>query len=104
VYGDGAQTRSFCYIGDLLRGIKAVMNHDDNDVFNLGNPDETTILELAEIIQDVVDTESEIIHQDLPEDDPGRRRPSIQRTQHKLGFSPRISIQEGLKDTADHFT
>jgi nucleoside-diphosphate-sugar epimerase len=99
VYGDGSQTRSFCYVDDLIRGIKAVMNHEDNDVFNLGNPDETTILELAEIVQDVVDTESEIVHRDLPDDDPSRRKPSLSKTKSDLGWEPKISLGKGLRAT-----
>jgi nucleoside-diphosphate-sugar epimerase len=103
VYGDGSQTRSFCYVDDLTRGIKAVMNHEDNDVFNLGNPDETTILELAEIVQDVVDTESEIVHRDLPDDDPSKRKPEIIRVEKEAQWTPEVDLEQGLRITKDQF-
>lgn len=101
VYGDGSQTRSFCYIDDLIRGIRKVMDYDDNDVFNLGNPDETTILELAKTVQDVIDTESEIIFEDLPEDDPSQRKPDMEKTRTILDFQAKTSLKTGLRKTIE---
>jgi len=103
VYGDGTQTRSFCYIDDLVRGIQRVMAYDDNDIFNLGNPDETTILELARTVQDVTDTDSEIVFEDLPEDDPSKRRPHINSIKVETDWQPRMSLEEGLERTTSYF-
>ena len=103
VYGDGSQTRSFCYVDDLVRGIRAVMKYRGQDVFNLGNPDEYTILELAEIIQDVVDTKSEIVFKELPKDDPTRRKPDISKVKKSTDWAPNVSFREGLRKTVSCF-
>jgi nucleoside-diphosphate-sugar epimerase len=103
VYGDGEQTRSFCYIDDLVRGIRAAMDSEKGGIFNLGNPDEHTILELAEKVQEVVDTNSEITHQELPEDDPEKRKPDISRAKKELGWTPHVSLEEGLRKTAEYY-
>lgn len=103
VYGYGSQTRSFCYVDDLMRGIRAVMDADSGTLTNLGNPDEISILELAETVQAAVDTDSEIVHQELPEDDPSKRKPDISRARRELDWEPEVPLRDGLRDTADHF-
>ncbi len=103
VYGDGKQTRSFCYVDDLVNGIRKAMESEKGEIFNLGNPDEYTILELAKKVQEVLDTESEIVHQELPEDDPEKRRPDITSAKEKLGWTPEISLEKGLKKTARYY-
>jgi nucleoside-diphosphate-sugar epimerase len=103
VYGDGEQTRSFCYIDDLVNGIRKAMESEKGEIFNLGNPDEYTILELAEKVQEVLDTESEMVHQELPEDDPEKRKPNISKAREKLGWEPEVSLEKGLKKTADYY-
>ncbi|MFB6158475.1 MAG: UDP-glucuronic acid decarboxylase family protein [Candidatus Nanohalobium sp.] len=102
VYGDGTQTRSFCYIDDLVNGIREAMDSEKGEIFNLGNPDEYTILELAEKVQEVIETESEITHQELPEDDPEKRKPDISKAREKLGWEPEVSLEKGLKQTAEY--
>lgn len=103
VYGDGKQTRSFCYIDDLINGIRKAMKSEHGEIFNLGNPDEKTILELAEKIQEIIDTESKITHQELPEDDPEKRKPDITKAKNQLNWEPKINLGEGLKKTTDYY-
>jgi dTDP-glucose 4,6-dehydratase len=103
VFGDGSQTRSFCYVSDLIEGIYKLMLSDINDPVNLGNPEELTILELARKILSMTDSKSKIIHKPLPENDPKVRRPDIARAQHFLGWSPQIALADGLKKTVDWF-
>jgi dTDP-glucose 4,6-dehydratase len=103
VYGDGKQTRSFCYIDDLVNGILKAMKSKKGEIFNLGNPDEYTILELAEKVQKVVDTESEITFHDLPQDDPSKRKPDITKAKEKLEWKPKIDLKKGLKKTARYY-
>jgi len=106
VYGDGSQTRSFCYVSDLISGIRAVAEADSEEVsgrvLNLGSTDERTISELAKLIRDLVDTDSEIIYQDLPEDDPELRRPDITRAEQVLDWQPEIQLIDGLHKTLSH--
>jgi dTDP-glucose 4,6-dehydratase len=101
VYGDGLQTRSFCYVDDLIRGILALF---DSDVVarpvNVGNPWEFTILDLAREVLEVTGSSSELIHLDLPVDDPTRRRPDISLAQELLDWAPRVSLRQGLEPTA----
>lgn len=104
VYGDGKQTRSFCYIEDLVDGIKKAMESEKGEIFNLGNPDEYTILELAEKVQKTVDTKSEIVHQELPEDDPERRKPDISKARKRLDWAPKVGLEKGLKKTAEYYS
>jgi nucleoside-diphosphate-sugar epimerase len=104
VYGDGTQTRSFCYIDDLIRGIQAVMNAPSGEIFNLGNPDEYEIIELAERIQSLVDTESDIVHRELPEDDPEKRRPDISKAKKELDWAPQVTLDDGLEQTIAYFS
>jgi nucleoside-diphosphate-sugar epimerase len=103
VYGDGKQTRSFCYIDDLVNGIRKAMKSEHGEVFNLGNPEEKTILELAETIREIIDTESDITFHDLPEDDPERRKPDIKKAKKNLSWKPEISLEKGLKKTTEHY-
>jgi UDP-glucuronate decarboxylase len=105
VYGDGQQTRSFCYVDDLIRGIVSLMRADETeyDVYNLGNQEERTINELAEEIIEVTDSSSSIVHEPLPEDDPGRRKPDIERARGDLGWEPKTPLEDGLEDTVSYF-
>lgn len=104
VYGDGSQTRSFCYVDDLIEGFVRMMNQDDFiGPVNLGNPGEFTILELAEMVIRMIGSRSRIVHQPLPEDDPLQRQPVIDVAKEKLGWEPRVPLEEGLRRTIDYF-
>jgi UDP-glucuronate decarboxylase len=105
VYGDGSQTRSFCYVDDLVEGITKMMNSRENFIgpVNLGNPNEFTILELAKRIIKLTDSKSKIIYQPLPEDDPMQRQPNIDLAKKELNWEPKISFEEGIKKTIDYF-
>ena len=103
IYGDGSQTRSFCYVDDLLRGIMLLMESPLDDPTNIGNPEEITVLEFAKEIIALVESKSEIVFKPLPKDDPCRRRPDITRAQTLLGWSPTVNRKEGLRRTADDF-
>ena len=105
VYGDGTQTRSFCYVNDLVEGLIGLM-HTSDDVtgpINLGNPGEFTILELAEMIIKLTNSSSRIIHQPLPQDDPKQRQPDISSAMNKLGWKPKIALRDGLLKTIGYF-
>lgn len=103
VYGDGSQTRSFCYVSDLVDGLMRLMNGEHTGPINLGNPGEYTILELAQAIQKMVNPDAEIIFKSLPQDDPRRRRPDITKAQTLLNWQPTVPLQEGLKLTVEDF-
>jgi UDP-glucuronate decarboxylase len=103
VYGDGSQTRSFCYVSDLVEGLMRLMNNEHTGPINLGNPGEYTILELAQAVQKMVNPDAEIIFKPLPQDDPRRRRPDITKAESLLGWQPTVPLQEGLKLTIDDF-
>lgn len=103
IYGDGSQTRSFCYVSDLVEGLIRLMNGDFIGPVNLGNPGEYTILELAQIIQGMINPEAELIYQPLPEDDPKQRQPDITRAQTYLDWEPTIPLKEGLELTIQDF-
>lgn len=103
VYGDGSQTRSFCYVSDLVSGLIRMMNSEYTGPVNLGNPDEYTILELAEKIQKMVNPDTEIIFKPLPQDDPKQRQPDITRAKTWLNWEPTVPLLEGLKMTVDDF-
>lgn len=107
IYGDGSQTRSFCYVSDLIEGIRQFADAPGGiaagNVVNLGSTEEITIRELAEIILDVVDTDSEVTYQELPEDDPEVRRPDISRAKSMLDWEPTISLHTGLERTIPYF-
>jgi UDP-glucuronate decarboxylase len=107
VYGTGEQTRSFCYVTDLVDGVRRVaeapVEQAADEVFNLGATDEITILALARLVKDVADSESEIIHHPRPRDDPEVRRPDISRVESTLGWTPETELKTGLGYTIDHF-
>lgn len=96
VYGDGMQTRSFCYVDDEVRGIVALLDSDVTEPVNIGNPDEYTMLELADVVREVVGSSSEIVFEPLPVGDPARRRPDIGKARALLGWEPRVPLRDGL--------
>jgi len=104
VYGDGSQTRSFCYVDDLIDGLFRLLMSDEHDPLNLGNPEEWTVLQMAQRIRDVVGRPVEIITQDLPVDDPKVRQPDITRARERLGWEPRTPIDVGLERTIADFS
>jgi dTDP-glucose 4,6-dehydratase len=103
VYGDGEQTRSFCYVDDEVRGLLALLDSDLDGPVNIGNPDEFTVRELADVVIDVTGSDSEIVHEVLPVDDPGKRRPDITRARTELGWEPEIKLREGIERTVAWF-
>jgi UDP-glucuronate decarboxylase len=105
VFGDGAQTRSFCYVDDLVTGLIALMDTPDDVTgpINLGNPGEFTMLELASKVLAMVGSDSPVEHRPLPSDDPIRRRPNIDLARDRLGWSPTVSLDDGLKRTVEYF-
>ena len=103
VYGNGKQTRSFCYIDDMVDGLIKLMNSDYNGVMNLGNPQEITILELLDIIMGMIDTKSKIIFKDLPQDDPLQRKPDITLAKEVLNWEPYTDIEKGIVKTINYF-
>ena len=104
IYGDGTQTRSFCYVEDLVTGLVRLMNADDvQGPVNLGNPIENTILELAEMIRNLRPHPPNIIFKDLPQDDPKRRKPDITRANELLNWRPRVTLEHGLQATFNYF-
>ncbi|RMD68791.1 MAG: SDR family oxidoreductase [Gammaproteobacteria bacterium] len=105
LYGDGSQTRSFCYVDDLIAGLEAAMASPPSFTgpVNLGNPEETTIAELAALIRDLTGSRSPIVHKPLPQDDPVRRRPDIRLAQEALGWQPHTPLKEGLERTIAYF-
>ena len=103
IYGNGKQTRSFCYVSDLINGIYKLMMSDINNPVNLGNPDEHTILEFANFIKKLTNSKSEIVFEKLPVDDPNVRCPNINKAKKELGWKPIITLEEGLKKTITWF-
>lgn len=103
VFGDGSQTRSFCYVDDLVEGILRVLNTDYHEPINLGNPDEITILEFAEEVLKLTNSKSKITFKELPVDDPKVRQPDITLAKKLLGWEPKINRTEGIKKTLDYF-
>jgi len=103
VYGDGNQTRSFCYVSDLIEGIVRLAASDEHTPVNLGNPTEFTILECAQAVLDVTGSKSRIVFEPLPEDDPSRRCPDITKARALLGWEPKISLKEGLQLSLEFF-
>lgn len=99
LYGDGSQTRSFCYVSDLVEGLIRLMNGEHQGPINLGNPDEYTILQLAQAIQQKINPSSEIRFEPLPQDDPRRRKPDITKASNWLGWQPTVPLQQGLDYT-----
>ncbi len=103
VYGDGTQTRSLCYVSDLIRGVLAVLEKGDELPTNLGNPHEVTMIQLAETIIRIAGSKSRIEHRDLPVDDPKQRRPDITRARTLLGWEPQVGLEDGLLRTLEYF-
>ena len=99
IYGDGLQTRSFSYVEDTVNGIISLMNSTEYDVFNIGNPNEMTVGQLAEKIIDLTDSTSEIKYLELPNDDPKQRKPDITKAQTRLNWEPKVNLEEGLTKT-----
>jgi dTDP-glucose 4,6-dehydratase len=104
IYGDGSQTRSFCYVDDLIEGIVRLSRSDEHTPVNIGNPQEFTILECAQAVLEVTGSKSELRFESLPEDDPTRRCPDIAKARALLGWEPRITLREGLKRSLEFFT
>ncbi len=104
VYGEGNQTRSFCYVSDLVDGLMKLMESDRTGPINLGNPEEYTILELAQKVRDRIAPDREIIFKPLPQDDPKQRKPDITKAKNWLGWQPTISLETGLTETIAEFT
>lgn len=106
IYGDGMQTRSFCYVDDLLDGMMKMMNHSDDNFIgpvNIGNPGEFTMWELAHKVIDLTGSQSQILQQPLPQDDPKQRRPDITQAKKMLDWEPKINLEQGLVKTIDYF-
>src|ERR1700730_4550285 len=103
VFGDGRQTRSFCYVDDLVRGILALADSDLNDPVNIGNPHEMTIEGIARTIIAITGSKSRIVYRELPTDDPKVRQPDITRARTKLGWEPKVGLEQGLVKTIDYF-
>ena len=105
IYGDGTQTRSFCYVDDLVDGAIRMMNNSSNFIgpVNLGNPSERTVLNLAEIILEMTGSKSQIVYKDLPSDDPVKRKPDITTAKEILGWEPKVDIKDGLEKTIEYF-
>lgn len=103
VFGDGSQTRSVCYVSDLVDGIFRLLMSDYSSPVNIGNPDELTMLQLAEEVIKITGSRSRIVHKDLPVDDPKVRQPDITRAREILGWEPKVNREEGLKRTAQYF-
>jgi intein/homing endonuclease len=104
VFGDGSQTRSFCYVDDLIRGLVLLAESDVHEPVNLGNPDEMSLLEMARLVIELTESRSEIVFEALPVDDPQVRQPDITRARQLLGWEPEIDVREGLRRTIEHYT
>jgi len=103
IFGDGSQTRSFCYVDDLVEGIYRLLLSDHSQPVNVGNPDEITISEFAEEIIKLTGTKQKVVYEDLPKDDPKKRQPDIAKAKKLLGWEPKVNRQEGLKITYEYF-
>jgi dTDP-glucose 4,6-dehydratase len=103
VFGDGTQTRSFCYVSDLVRGILSLLDAKTNEPVNIGNPHEVTIEEIARTIIELLGSTSRIVYRPLPVDDPKQRRPDITRARTLLGWEPTVGLEEGLRKSIEHF-
>lgn len=103
IYGDGKQTRSFCYVSDLIEGVWRLLTREVEGPVNLGNPEERTIVDLAETIQKVTDRKVGIVHKPLPKDDPHVRCPDIAKAKKLLGWEPKVPIEAGLRRTYAYF-
>lgn len=105
IYGDGSQTRSFCFVSDMVDGLIKAMETENTagEVFNLGNPDERTVKDAAEIVKNMTQSDSEIVYEDLPEDDPKKRKPDITKARTTLMWEPQVSFEEGIQKTITYF-
>lgn len=105
VFGDGSQTRSFCYVNDMVDGLISVMfsEKSSGEIFNVGNPDEYTMNQLAEKIKELTKSKSEIVYKDLPEDDPSKRQPDISKIKKVIGWEPTVLVDKGLKKTIEFY-
>jgi dTDP-glucose 4,6-dehydratase len=103
VYGDGSQTRSFCYVSDEVEGLYRLMMSDYTLPVNIGNPEEHTILEFARIILKMIGGDSKLVFKDLPVDDPKQRKPDIRKARELLGWEPKVGLQDGLRETIEYF-
>lgn len=103
VYGDGSQTRSFCYVSDLIEGIVRLSKSDEHDPTNIGNPVEWTILECAKEIQSLLATKGDIVFRPLPQDDPKQRKPDISKAKRLLGWEPKVPLRDGLERSLEYF-
>ncbi len=103
VFGKGLQTRSFCYVSDLVEGLVQLANSDERYPVNLGNPEEMSIREFAERIQQLTGTNSQIVYKPLPSDDPKQRQPDISKAARVLGWAPKVSLEDGLRSTVEYF-
>ncbi len=103
IYGTGTQTRSFCFVDDEIRGLMALLDSDETDPVNIGNPHEFTVRELADVVIDVVGSESEIVTRPLPPDDPTQRCPDISRAREILRWEPKVQLREGVERTVEYF-
>ena len=103
VFGDGSQTRSFCFVDDLIDGMMRLMNSNEKGPINIGNPDEFKVLELAKLVVDKIDKNLKIIYEPLPEDDPLQRKPNIELASSKLAWHPKVSLNDGLDLTISYF-
>jgi dTDP-glucose 4,6-dehydratase len=104
VFGDGSQTRSFCYVDDLIRGLVALAESGVHEPVNLGNPDEMSLLEMAKLVVELTESRSEIVFEALPIDDPQIRQPDIARARDLLSWEPEVDLREGLRRTIEHYT
>ena len=99
IYGDGSQTRSFCYVDDTVAGLLLALNYDNPEIFNIGNDNEITIKEFAEFIIEVTNSRSNLVYKDLPQDDPLQRNPDLTKSSKILGYKPLVSLEEGILKT-----
>jgi len=103
VFGDGTQTRSFCYVSDLVDGLIRLSESDERYPVNLGNPAELTILQFAEAIRRLMGSKLELVFEPLPDDDPRKRRPDISKARQVLGWEPKVTLEDGLRETVEYF-
>jgi dTDP-glucose 4,6-dehydratase len=104
VFGDGSQTRSFCYVDDLIRGLVLLGESEVHEPVNIGNPDEMSLLEMAKAVIELTESRSKVVFEALPVDDPQVRQPDITRATQLLGWGPEIDVREGLRRTIEHYT
>ena len=104
MFGDGSQTRSFCFVDDLIRGLVLLAESDVHEPVNIGNPDEMSLLDMAQLMVELTGSQSEIVFEALPIDDPKIRQPDITRARQLLGWEPEVDVREGLRRTIESYT